>query len=495
MAVDVVDLASESEAFQLAGWALETGLWNGRPVSWETASIFHEQVQSRLIGCIESDLPSQALDQFKTSLAWIGSSQADKVWLAKEIETLHFSGKDQIMPAGFWKSTKKFWKKHKKEIIIGAVIVTLAIVISVAAVSYAGVGAVAVGAASKDDKNAKLSKNPSDTDIASQRTVQEAASSNAPLEEILPSQVVFSQDGIAIGSQYASYEDILVGNHPESLGLQDISAQRSWFASVCETIGKGMCDPELLNSEDSFPMPEFSRIITAENKGRAGPRIIGINGINNSYDEALANMEYSKSFSPNINHEWVYNNSHGPIVDISEVVILNYHGISPNTANLLRDSIERFHQDNLDLPHEKCIVKCHSQGAVHVRNALEAMPEHLRQRAIVIAIAPAVVVPRDLCYQSYNFACESDIVPRGELCVAVVKDVLSTLAPEIDQVPGTPEIWSRTHKVLEYREELIMLEPDSNCNESVHSFKNSMYADKIEKIMQDYIKRNGEYNE
>ena len=50
MAVDVVDLASESEALQLAGWALETGRWNGRPVSWGTASIFHDQVQSRLIG-------------------------------------------------------------------------------------------------------------------------------------------------------------------------------------------------------------------------------------------------------------------------------------------------------------------------------------------------------------------------------------------------------------------------------------------------------------
>lgn len=484
----MIDLVSESDAFQLAGWALETGLWNGRPISWESASIFHEQLQSRLMDMIESDVSSQALDQFKASLAWIGTPASNRVFFSRELEVLTFSGKDQIIPVGFWKSTKKFWKKHKTEIIVGAVIIAVAVVISVAAISYVGAGAAALEAAVKDKKDSKSVKASLDTKAIDHQQVS-VASEHEPSSN----QVVFSDKGVAIGSDFASYEEILTGDLPESIALPNSPAKPSWIAGICETIGKGMCNPELLTSEDSFPMPEFSRMIISDGGGKAGPRIIGINGINNSYDEALVNMDYTKSFAPNVDHEWVYNNSHGPIIDIGEVFALNYNGISPNTANLLHESVERFDQDNRDFPHEKCLIKCHSQGAAHVRNALEQMPKHLRQRTIVIAIAPAVVVPRALCYRSYNYACESDIVPRGEVCAAVMKDFFSGLAPEMDQIPGMPEAWSRTKQVLENREELIWLKPDPNCKENAHSYKHPVYVKPVRGVTDEYVRRNGEY--
>lgn len=94
-----------------------------------------------------------------------------------------------------------------------------------------------------------------------------------------------------------------------------------------------------------------------------------------------------------------------------------------------------------------------------------------------------------------NFACASDIVPCGEVFSAVVSDVIASFSPVIDLTsPEGQGVWSRTSRVLESREELIMLAPDPDCKESVHSFKNPVYAPLVEAIMEDYMKRNGEYN-
>jgi pimeloyl-ACP methyl ester carboxylesterase len=51
----------------------------------------------------------------------------------------------------------------------------------------------------------------------------------------------------------------------------------------------------------------------------------------------------------------------------------------------------------------KFLMICHSQGAIHVRNALLDYPEHLRNRIIVVAIAPAGYIYKESCAQVIHY--------------------------------------------------------------------------------------------
>ena len=59
----------------------------------------------------------------------------------------------------------------------------------------------------------------------------------------------------------------------------------------------------------------------------------------------------------------------------------------------------------------KFLQMCHSGGAIHVKNALLSVPRSIQQKIIVLAIAPATVVPDRLCFRSYNYASKHDFVP------------------------------------------------------------------------------------
>ena len=58
---------------------------------------------------------------------------------------------------------------------------------------------------------------------------------------------------------------------------------------------------------------------------------------------------------------------------------------------------------------------CHSQGAIHVRNALLDYAPELRERIIVVAIAPGAYMYQETCAQVTHFRNASgwrDFVPR-----------------------------------------------------------------------------------
>lgn len=54
---------------------------------------------------------------------------------------------------------------------------------------------------------------------------------------------------------------------------------------------------------------------------------------------------------------------------------------------------------------------CHSEGAIITRNALKSYPEELRQRIIVIAIAPGAYINDKYAYQVTHYRSTRDIVP------------------------------------------------------------------------------------
>lgn len=81
-------------------------------------------------------------------------------------------------------------------------------------------------------------------------------------------------------------------------------------------------------------------------------------------------------------------------------------------------------------PDEKILVIAHSGGAIHVLNALESSPESVRQRIIVIGIAPAAIIPKKLCYDSRNYKSYFDVVSYLDVPGLVHLNELEHLWPD-----------------------------------------------------------------
>jgi pimeloyl-ACP methyl ester carboxylesterase len=62
----------------------------------------------------------------------------------------------------------------------------------------------------------------------------------------------------------------------------------------------------------------------------------------------------------------------------------------------------------------KFLMICHSQGAIHVRNALLDYPPDLRERILVVAITPGAYIYRETCGKAWHYrtAYWRDFVPR-----------------------------------------------------------------------------------
>lgn len=130
----------------------------------------------------------------------------------------------------------------------------------------------------------------------------------------------------------------------------------------------------------------------------------------NSFADATANAEYIAKLSDGHQIQWVHNKSNTIGVDILETIFANSIGYSAPAQDLV-ESWTAFHKKHKNDPGAKYFQICHSQGAFHVLNALFKAPKEIRDRIIVLAIAPAVVIPKALCFKSFNYASRRDIIP------------------------------------------------------------------------------------
>jgi hypothetical protein len=198
-------------------------------------------------------------------------------------------------------------------------------------------------------------------------------------------------------------------------------------------------------------------------------------------DNAVGHADYVGQLASGQSVDWVYNNSHGALGDLVEVFTQNYLGISPNTSNLLTDNWIAFHEENKHNPNARYFQLCHSQGAIHLRNALAKAPQEIRDRVIVVAIAPATVIPEDMCFQSFNYASKKDIVPLGELVFAGALDTREIgISPVVEMA-------------LEHRKELILLDPHPDATGIDHDFRSPTFEKIIKDHIEDYYRKNGEY--
>lgn len=139
-------------------------------------------------------------------------------------------------------------------------------------------------------------------------------------------------------------------------------------------------------------------------------RIGFINGIWNNYSGSRASAQYISRLAGGYNVHAVYNATHGTSVDLLECVLgLNYVATDP--VHQLHKMWDNYFDKSAN---GKFLMICHSQGALHVRNALLDYPPELRERIIVVAIAPASFMYEETCARVVHYRADStrDFVPR-----------------------------------------------------------------------------------
>ena len=250
----------------------------------------------------------------------------------------------------------------------------------------------------------------------------------------------------------------------------------SWFIKPIS----GLLTPHLFPND---PEHIKSSIVKTEGIKHQGVMILLNNGINTSSKENTQHLDYLKRLANNLSIEGVHNHSNRAIWDLAEVFFLNYGGQAPLTADLILENWTRFHEANKDNPHAKCLQFAHSQGVIHTKIALERASPEIRNRVIVIAIAPATVVPLGLCYASRHYASKRDPIHLGE-------DIHTLALADINGEPIRTEL---IKQLMANKQRIIFLEPHPDAKGIDHELESPTFTPTIIQAIQDYLGCGGQY--
>lgn len=420
-------------------------------------------------------------------LAWIGAREEHRALLLKDIIHLR---QDEIIAAGFcksfWKGTKKtyhFVVDHSAEILAGVAVVaaTAAIIASGGTASVVLGGVVVAGAGSifgsDEPSYSFLPNNPPCLSASELKMINQPILTLPKLD--LPAsdnEVKITADGIWAGGEF----------FPNTTFINQSHFKKAFDPLPYTPAAKPVdtLPPFLPSVSPKNPDKISTKFIVMGHQPSPSCRIGWINGIANSYEESTDSAIYIQKLAQGQEVSGIYNHSHKAPVDVLEAAVLNHFlHLSPITSDLLKSEWEAFHELNKENPKAKFLQICHSQGTIHVRNTLESCPEEIRDRIIVIAIAPAAIVPKQLCFDSFNFASRRDPIH------ALEPDHLRSFPLIYDG-----EMWdANLYKPVGNRDQLRLLEPHPDAPWIDHPFQSLTYTDILEKIIKDYKKRKGEY--
>jgi len=173
----------------------------------------------------------------------------------------------------------------------------------------------------------------------------------------------------------------------------------------------------------------------------------------------MAKARYLSQYAGGAKVYGVYNASNSAIGDLIDSGLGRIGIMTPPTQKI-KDEWHQFFATSG--PGAKFFQPCHSHGATHVKNAPLTSPEEVRQRIIVLAIAPAEIIPRKLCFKSYNYISRRDFVTH--------LDVIGK---------------------LKYGHQLRILEPHPDAKFFDHDFLSPTFAETIKHHIKEYIKKYG----
>ena len=488
------DIEETFDLSDFAGWAVQTGLWNGRPIHWTEATDFRSSVENKITKMLFSqEEQSPEFADLVSGLLLIGSQSKLSSLTHRDIEKLFISPNGEVIQAGLRSWCKKKWKKHKKEIIIGLVVVAVVTTVTVVAVSSGGTASastVAAGAEALRRVRNKLDQEDEE-DLEPLKTTpvidhdNQAFENTLEKEELARPDMLFVDRGLFLEDEFYPYEKASYQFSQQQFQerLHPVpQMQRAPLPNFPRyTPGINWVDP---NSSPEPRVPVNRASSTFDSPGYKYPhmQIGGINGILNEKLDAVQACSILQSYADDMSIHWTHNQTHGPITDVLEIAGFNYLGYSPNTSKLLIEEWSEFHERNKTKPQAKYLHFCHSQGAIHTKNALANCPAEIRDRVIVVAIAPAAIITNDLCYRSFNYASKKDPIPYAEAAHAGAFNTNEFRDSD------------RYKQAIEERAELIILEPHPEASGPDHNFDSKTYEKPIENQIKSYLLRKGDYD-
>lgn len=174
-----------------------------------------------------------------------------------------------------------------------------------------------------------------------------------------------------------------------------------------------------------------------------------INGILNSLKDASVTAKALSEMAGDHYVTFVYNETRGFIADVCRSFFELYFYMDTKACKDLRNSWDAHF--NFAGPDSYLIHFCHSEGAIITRNALMRYPEELRQRIIVIAIAPAAYIDDKYAFQVIHYRSTRDIVPLFDFVGAYrCRESTVVLKPHPDAPFFDHPIDSPTYQNLKY---------------------------------------------
>ena len=139
-------------------------------------------------------------------------------------------------------------------------------------------------------------------------------------------------------------------------------------------------------------------------------RILCINGINNTKEEAMETARYISELAGGYNVHGVYNATHGIKADLEECKMGLRH-IATTPVRLLHQEWNDFFENSSS--DAKLLMIPHSQGNIHQMNGLLDYDER-RERILVVGIAPGGYSYRETCGQLVHYMAKwnRDFIPR-----------------------------------------------------------------------------------
>jgi RHS repeat-associated protein len=164
--------------------------------------------------------------------------------------------------------------------------------------------------------------------------------------------------------------------------------------------------------EKMYPDYEPSRLFDVGLQETENLAIGFINGVWNDFNNAYDNAQYLSELAGGYKIHAVYNATHGKSADLVECRMGLSHVATEPVRLLHRMWNSHFEKSSIDA---KFLMVCHSQGAIHVRNALLDYPTELRERIIPVAVCPAAYIYRKTCAQVTHYrnaSARRDFIPR-----------------------------------------------------------------------------------
>ena len=459
----------ELDAGEFIAWVMNEDLEEEDPLSR------YQSLKLRIAELAKQD------EFFGVRLALLGSSDDPET---QRLIIEEFS-QGTVLQCGFGKSLSKFWKKHKVAILVGVCIVAAVTAIGIAIACGSGAAAAVSGGAAAAGE--AIANNPQ----GSSEDKKFSHSTSLTLEDLFlkPEEIARIQtidEAIKERMILPHMPDLQIGHSSEQ------QLPKNQFFLPKEKFQEPFFDlkyePKLWMNEPYQTWNYFPEQVLPIPPVQPHPfslppsSICHIPGINTTLEETYLQNQYLASLASHA-IESITKRSYGGWLDACREFFINYAGHSFTSLDIAAKWRE-FHNDNLANPQLKMLWFCHSGGATDTYNALSSLPEEIRERIIVVAIAPATVIPDQFCYKSFNYASKGrDFVHYGEIAHAV-------LSPESFPIPDVSGILT----AIEHHKELILLEPHPDApNLLDHAFMSPTFQDKIVEHLQDHIKNKGTY--